>query len=150
MTLTVPKVNPVENVQRSSSQLTQFTEYRHYTPRDLDKIPQVKRLNREQRFAMKVVSQVLPFKVNEYVLHELINWDNIPEDPIFQLTFPQKEMLLDKDFNIIADLLRSQAPKDQLKKKIDEIRYSLNPHPAGQMQMNVPKVNGVPSSGSST
>jgi len=144
MTLTVPKVNPVENVQRSSSQLTQFTDYRHYTPRDLDKIPQVKRLNREQRFAMKVVSQALPFKVNEYVLHELINWDNIPEDPIFQLTFPQKEMLSDKDFNTIADLLRSQAPKDQLKKKIDEIRYSLNPHPAGQMQMNVPKVNGVP------
>jgi KamA family protein len=144
MTLTVSKVNQGEKAERSSGQLTQYTDFRHYTPRDLDKIPQVKRLNPEQRFAIKVVSKVLPFKVNEYVLNELINWDNIPEDPIFQLTFPQREMLSEKDFNTIADLLRRHPSKEELKKKVDEIRYSLNPHPAGQMQMNVPKVNGVP------
>lgn len=127
--------------------LTKYTEFRHFTPKDLEAIPQVKKLDPEIRFSMKVVSQVLPFKVNEYVLNEIIDWDNIPDDPIFQLTFPQKGMLSDKAFNEVADLIKNEAPKDQLKQKIDEIRYSLNPHPAGQMQMNVPKVNGVPMPG---
>ncbi len=127
--------------------LTKYTEFRHFTPKDLEAIPQVKKLDPEIRFSMKVVSQVLPFKVNEYVLNEIIDWDNIPDDPIFQLTFPQKGMLSDKAFNEVADLIKNEAPKEQLKQKIDEIRYSLNPHPAGQMQMNVPKVNGVPMPG---
>jgi KamA family protein len=142
MTLTATRVEPGKTVRTSSKPLTKYTEFRHYTPKDLEEIPQVKRLDPEQRFAMKVVSQVLPFKVNQYVLNELIDWDNVPEDPIFQLTFPQKGMLSEKAYNEVAELIRTGAPKEQLRKKIDEIRYSLNPHPAGQMQMNVPKVNG--------
>ncbi len=144
MTLTATNVKPEGTVRPTSNPLTKYTEFRHYTPKDLEEIPQVKKLDPEQRFSMKVVSRVLPFKVNQYVLNELIDWDNIPADPIFQLTFPQKEMLSDKAFNDVADLLRKNAPKEELKKKVDEIRYTLNPHPAGQMQLNVPKVNGQP------
>jgi KamA family protein len=144
MTHTATAVRPRDVTRISSKPLTQYTEFRHYTPKDLENIPQVKKLDPERQFAMKVVSQVLPFKVNQYVLNELIDWDNIPGDPIFQLTFPQKGMLSDKAFNEVADLLRRDAPKEEVRKKVDEIRYSLNPHPAGQMQMNVPKVNGQP------
>jgi KamA family protein len=144
MTHTATAVRPRDAARTSSKPLTQNTEFRHYTPKDLDMIPQVKKLDPERQFAMKVVSQVLPFKVNQYVINELIDWDNIPGDPIFQLTFPQKGMLSDKAFNEVADLLRRDAPKEEVRKKVDEIRYSLNPHPAGQMQMNVPKVNGQP------
>ncbi len=144
MTLTATNVKPEGTVRPTSNPLTKYTEFRHYTPKDLEEIPQVKKLDPEQRFSMKVVSRVLPFKVNQYVLNELIDWDNIPADPIFQLTFPQKGMLSDKAFNDVADLLRKNAPKEELKKKVDEIRYTLNPHPAGQMQLNVPKVNGQP------
>lgn len=42
---------------------------------------------------MKAVAQVLPFRVNNYVVERLIDWEKIPDDPIFRLTFPQKEML---------------------------------------------------------
>jgi KamA family protein len=142
MTLTATKGIPEETVRSSSNPLTKNTEFRHYMPKDLGSIPQVKKMPSERRFAMKVVAQVLPFKVNTYVLNELIDWDNIPDDPIYQLTFPQTGMLPVKDFNAIADLLRKNAPKEILKKKVDEIRYSLNPHPAGQMELNVPTVNG--------
>ncbi len=38
---------------------------------------------------MKAVSAVLPFRVNNYVIQDLIDWNNIPDDPIYQLTFPQ-------------------------------------------------------------
>jgi len=41
------------------------------------------KLSEEQRFEMRVVASVLPFRVNQYVIDELIDWDNVPNDPIF-------------------------------------------------------------------
>jgi len=31
---------------------------------------------------MEVVGNVLPFKTNNYVVEQLIDWNNIPNDPI--------------------------------------------------------------------
>ena len=42
---------------------------------------------------MRAVAKVLPFRVNQYVLDELIDWDRVPDDPLFRLVFPQPEML---------------------------------------------------------
>ena len=67
--------------------------FKVYTQRDLDRIGALARLSPEQRFEMKVVSSVLPFRVNQYVIDELIDWNRVPDDPIFQLTFPQRDML---------------------------------------------------------
>ena len=44
------------------------------TESKLDQIPQLNALAKEQLFAMRVVSQVLPFRVNQYVIDELIDW----------------------------------------------------------------------------
>ena len=71
--------------------------FKVYTERHLDQIAPVQHLPEEQRFAMRVVANVLPFRVNQYVIDELIDWTNIPEDPIFQLTFPQPGMLEQAD-----------------------------------------------------
>jgi hypothetical protein len=38
--------------------------FRIYTQHNFDQIPQLDRLSAEQRFAIKVVAQVLPFRVN--------------------------------------------------------------------------------------
>ena len=119
------------------------TEYRHYTVSNFESIPQVQTLPDEVRFAVKVVAQVLPFKVNQYVIDELIDWSNVPEDPMFQLTFPQPGMLDPKDFNRIADLLR-KGDRDKLRRVVNEIRFSMNPHPAKQLESNVPLHNGKP------
>ena len=64
-----------------------------YTDRQMDKIDVIQSLPEETLFEMKVVASVLPFRVNEYVINELINWDKVPNDPIYQLVFPQREML---------------------------------------------------------
>lgn len=32
---------------------------------------------------------VFPMRANNYVIDELIDWNNVPDDPIFQLVFPQ-------------------------------------------------------------
>ncbi|ERS13766.1 lysine 2,3-aminomutase [Alcanivorax sp. PN-3] len=123
---------------------TDFGEPRRfkvYTARQLDKIEPLQRLDEEARFAMDVVASVLPFRVNEYVIEELIDWDKVPGDPIYQLTFPQKDMLAPEHFERVANAMRS-GDKDTLNQAIAEVREALNPHPAGQMEHNIPEVDG--------
>ena len=113
-----------------------------YGLRDIDSIPQLDSISEDQRFAIKVISSVLPFRVNNYVIEELINWNRVPDDPIFQLTFMQKDMLSENQFGRMADALRNGIQTEELNKTVEEIRLELNPHPAGQMTLNVPRHNG--------
>lgn len=84
---------------------------RIYTERHLDRIPELARLGAERLLEMRVVSSVLPFRVNEYVLRELIDWDQVPSDPLFQLTFPQRGMLSEEHYDRMRLLLVRGAPK---------------------------------------
>ena len=79
--------------------------YVTYNVHNFRNIPQIGRLSEEQRFAIEVVAQVLPFKANNYVVEQLINWDNVPNDPIFTLTFPQRDMLIPEHFETMATLM---------------------------------------------
>ncbi len=81
-----------------------------YGLKDIDKIPQLKLLTADEKFALKVVSQVLPFRTNNYIVEELIDWNRIPDDPIYQLTFLHKDMLSDNQFERIADALNNNLP----------------------------------------
>ncbi len=116
-------------------------QFQVYTEHQLDKIEALKQLTAQQRFEMKVVAKVLPFRVNQYVIDELIDWNNIPADPIFQLTFPQKGMLAGADFDQMAEVLRSNAERSVIQQTANDIRNRLNPHPAGQQLLNVPQVD---------
>jgi len=127
--------------------LTPYTRYKVYTQRQMEQIEALQRLTPEQRFEMEVVAQILPFRVNEYVINELIDWDNIPADPIFQLTFPQRSMVDPRDFDLMADLLKSGADRKAITALAAEIHTRLNPHPAGQQELNVPVFEGEPLGG---
>ena len=131
----------------TDSALTPMT-FRAYKAKDIDNIPQLRDMPSDDLTAIKAVSSVLPFRVNNYVIEQLIDWDNIPNDPIFQLTIPQPGMLADKDLNRMSDLIRSEAQDAVVKAEARRIQMSLNPHPAGQMELNVPveegdAVNGI-------
>jgi KamA family protein len=112
-----------------------------YTERHLEQIPGLARLDAERRFAMRVVAQVLPFRVNQYVLDELIDWERVPDDPIFQLVFPQPGMLDTAHYERVAALLRRDAPPQELAQAVAAIRADLNPHPA-QQHLNMPILEG--------
>jgi KamA family protein len=96
----------------------------------------------EQIEAIEVVGNVLPFKTNNYVVNELINWDNIHDDPMFKLTFPQKGMLSEEHYQTMKIVLDHSGSKDEIKNVANIIRNELNPHPAGQIEHNVPEING--------
>lgn len=120
------------------------SRFHAYTRSDIDRIPQLRELSQAKRDAMKAVASVLPFRVNRYVVEELIDWDAVPDDPIFQLSFPQPEMLHALEFRRVLALVRKRAPKAELDAAAREIRRTLNPHPAGQMEHNVPELEGRP------
>jgi KamA family protein len=116
--------------------------YRAHSRKDIDTVPALRHLAPDEITAMKAVSAVLPFRVNNYVVEDLINWDDIPEDPIYQLTFPQAGMLERRDFDRMYTLVRKGASESRILSAAREIQLRMNPHPAGQMELNVPHING--------
>ena len=132
------KPHVFEKTQRDVEPFADFTEP------NFENITQVTELPDELRFDMQVVSSVLPFKVNAYVINQLIDWSDIPDDPIFQLTFPQRGMLTEEHYERMAALHRAGAPRDRIKETANAIRLELNPHPAGQTTLNVPQLDGQP------
>ena len=117
-------------------------KYKAYSVHNFRKIPQIENLPEEEKESIEISGNVFPFKVNNYVIDELIDWENFKTDPIFRLTFPQKEMLEEEDYEKMKTALNSNLDRMELKEVADSIRMKLNPHPAGQMEMNVPEVDG--------
>ncbi len=126
------------NVVDLAEEAPERAKYRAITLHNVEGLPQAERLSKDQRFAIDVVSRVLPFKTNNYVVNELINWDDVPNDPIFTLTFPQQHMLQDDHFDEVATLVSREASRAEIDEAANRIRMTLNPHPAGQLEHNVP------------
>jgi KamA family protein len=115
--------------------------YTAYSLHNFKDMPQIKRLTDEQIHDIEVVGTVLPFKTNNYVIENLIDWSNIPDDPMFIQTFPQKGMLLPEHYRKMEATLMATNDRVEIKKTADEIRMQLNPHPAGQIEYNVPSLH---------
>lgn len=121
-------------------------KFRAYGRHDLEHLPQLHSLSPDERLNMRAVAEVLPFRVNNYVIEELIHWDNIPNDPIYQLTFPQPGMLAPEALAKIRDMLMAGVSSKEISAAAHAIQMGLNPHPAGQ-RLNVPLHHGKPLNG---
>jgi L-lysine 2,3-aminomutase len=122
-------------------------EFKVFERRQIDSIPRVAELSACERDMMKVVSRVFPFRVNSYVIEELIDWQRVPDDPIYRLTFPHRDMLSNTDYATMERLVLQGAPNAVIEASAREIQRRLNPHPAGQTDRNVPCLDGQPLAG---
>jgi L-lysine 2,3-aminomutase len=118
-----------------------------YSLHNYKSLPEAERLSSGLKEAIDVVGNVFPFKTNNYVVNELIDWNNVSEDPMFKLTFPQRGMLSKNNYSLMWNTLIGTNNKDIIKTIANKIRLQLNPHPAGQMDMNVPTLHGNTISG---
>ncbi|WP_214417086.1 KamA family radical SAM protein [Sphaerisporangium fuscum] len=116
--------------------------FRAYTAKHLDDLLRRADFDAETRLRIRAVASVLPFRTNSYVVDELIDWSDIPADPIYRLVFPQEDMLPEEDVSRIAKLIGEEAPAGELQQVVREVRARLNPHPAGQMELNMPTLGG--------
>ena len=117
------------------------TKFKTYTSKNFHDIKQLKSLSAGTLLRMEAVAKVLPFRTNNYITDNLINWNNIPEDPIFQLTFPQPEMLNDVDLQRVMKLMKEDTGR--LNEEVRRIQMEMNPQPAGQLELNTPSHDGT-------
>ena len=50
---------------------------------NVSKMPEWKQLEPDLREPVEVVARVLPFRTNQYLMENLIDWSKVPNDPIF-------------------------------------------------------------------
>ncbi|GLZ05970.1 KamA family radical SAM protein [Actinomadura sp. NBRC 104412] len=126
-------VNDAAPALRSSGR-----NFRAFTAKHLDELTARAGLSARERLEIRAVATVLPFRTNAYVVEELIDWSAAPDDPIYRLVFPSADMLPEADVARLCDLLRREAPKAEIEAAAHQVRMRLNPHPAGQMELNIP------------
>ena len=120
------------------------TKFKPYTRQSIVNAPQWNLIPTHMQEAVQVISRVLPFRTNQYVLDQLIDWNKIPDDPIYRLIFPHEDMLSPEEYKHLRDLVLVQKDEVAIEKEVTAIRLRMNPHPAGQMTHNVPMMNGEP------
>jgi KamA family protein len=121
--------------------------FRAYTAKHLDALTARAGLSESERLAVRAVATVLPFRTNEYVVEQLIDWEAAPDDPIYRLVFPQQDMLPADDIATIGGLLARGAPGAEIHAAAHAVRMRLNPHPADQLVMNIPRLGDEPVAG---
>ncbi|WP_184948989.1 KamA family radical SAM protein [Paractinoplanes abujensis] len=124
----------------------QSQRFRALGARQIDAIATRFPLTPEQVETVRLLSQVLPFRVNEYTLSELIDWDSVPDDPMFRMVFPQRGMLSPQDEHLLTAATVT-GDRQAVTAAVKEIRGRLNPHPSGQQELNVPRIDGSPAPG---
>ncbi len=110
-------------------------------------------------------ASVFPMRANNYVVDNLINWTNVPKDPMFLLTFPHPDMLSKDDLYSLKTALSDGSSKVAQRELAyvqclcdpitltfsqtysESIRQNMNPHPGNQRQENVPFLHGKPVEG---
>lgn len=118
--------------------------FRAYSAKHLDTLTRRAGISASERLRIQAVATVLPFRTNDYVVEHLIDWDAAPADPIYRLVFPQADMLPPADVERIAGLLAREAPAGEVAAAAHQVRMRLNPHPAGQLALNVPALADEP------
>ena len=90
-------------------------KFKPYTRQSIVNARQWEWMSPDLQEAVQVVSHVLPFRTNEYVMDQLIDWNNIPDDPIYRLTFPHRDMLPAAEYAQLRDLVlyKKDAGRDR-------------------------------------
>src|SRR5215469_14447486 len=134
--MTVQQLSPVVPMQGRG--------FRAYSAKHLDQLTARAGLSDVERLAVRAVAAVLPFRTNDYVVESLIDWSAAPDDPMYRLVFPQADMLSAEDIKPIAELICSGASERAVQAAAHAVRMRLNPHPAGQLELNVPQLHDEP------
>lgn len=109
----------------SAAPRTVERSFRAVTTADLDELTARAGIAAEQRLRIRAIAEVLGFGTTGYVVEELIDWADAPDDPIYRLVFPNEDMLPATDVTRIADLLRRQAPAARVEDAAQRVRTRL-------------------------
>ncbi|MFC5045129.1 hypothetical protein ACFSTE_16445 [Aquimarina hainanensis] len=89
-------------------------KFKSYTSKTFKKTTYYSNLPVEERKVFDVLTRVFHFKINNYVIDTLINWQKVPNDPIYKLVFPRKEMLHINDYLKLIEIQESGSETELL------------------------------------
>ncbi len=84
-------------------------------------IPEIMHLTLQQKLDLKAASWIIPFKTNKYIINELIEWSNIPQDPMYQLTLNYPELLDEIDLHHIQKMQSASLLPKELQSQGEKI-----------------------------
>lgn len=102
-------------------------KFKSYSNLNFKKSDYYHRLPQSEQEVFDVLSHVFHFKANTYVLDNLIDWEQVPNDPIYQLTFLRKEMLQEADYEQLKMMLDAGLPKEVINPYLDLLRQKMAP-----------------------
>jgi KamA family protein len=114
--------------------------YKAITLQSLDKVAEKHPELEPHLYDVKLSGMVFPFKASPYFVDELIDWkaENVRDDPFYKLVFPTLDMLIPEHREKLREAHALGDPANLIK-VVADIREDLNPHPAGQKELNAPK-----------
>ena len=121
-------------MKRGDPRMVSKLDPKIYTAHETPCIKQLARLGQARVRDMQVVASVLPFRVDNYVIEQLLDWSAAPDDAIFRLVFPSREMLDGASFARMAYLHDGAIGDAQ--QAAAAIRARLNLHPADQLNLH--------------
>jgi len=85
-------------------------KYKKYSVNNIEKINDLPgiRLDDSILEEIQVMSNILPFKTNNYVIEHLIDWNKYENDPIFRLNFPVREMVRERQYDEIYEAMKNR------------------------------------------
>mmetsp|Transcript_8794 Transcript_8794/g.24351 ORF Transcript_8794/g.24351 Transcript_8794/m.24351 type:complete len:196 (-) Transcript_8794:229-816(-) len=123
-----------------SADVVQTERYKAISLQALDKVAEDHPQLKPHLYDVKLAGMVFPFKASPYYVDELIDWEaaDVRQDPFYKLVFPTLDMLTDEHREKLEAAHAEGDPKNLLA-TVASIREDLNPHPAGQKELNAPK-----------
>jgi L-lysine 2,3-aminomutase len=115
--------------------------YIAYNNTNFKETPYYQLLSKDLKEEFDVLTNVFHFKINNYVSEHLIDWSNIPNDPIFRLVFPGKEMLNPMDYTLLKQIIGIGGPNSILSGLIRDVQAKMSPR-LKQTENSYARING--------
>lgn len=116
-------------------------KFKTYTNTSFKRTRYYNELPLEAREEFDILSSVFHFKANNYVLENLISWENAPNDPMYKLVFPRKEMLSSIDYEFLKELFNNGLKENELDLFVQRVRKKMFPE-VRHTPTSIPQLNG--------
>ncbi|MEM0999234.1 MAG: lysine 2,3-aminomutase [Bacteroidota bacterium] len=117
-------------------------QYVSYDRRTFQRTPYFAQMSQREQAHFKALTHIYHFKVNRYVLENLIDWNQVPNDPVYRYLFPLPQMLAEEDLGNLMRFLDVGLDAGSLANFIAQLRRKVAPK-MKSAPSSVPKVNGT-------